>query len=337
MQFFRPKWFLAAVCMVLAGSGAIARHANAQDNAQWPALLREDLRVAAIGDSLLKANADLCRNTMPVTGMVLHSADQYGSGSMQARFANGPIAISTIVSGSSSAVAGLRPDDAIIAINGHPTDALAAPFQGNLREAAFALLASQPVGGPISMRIARGGSEQEFILNPPAGCHSLIEIRVESGPRARSDGQIIQIQYAFAGQLDDQQVAIVIAHELAHSVLEHRRRKEEAGIDNGLFAAVGKNRQANRRAEIEADRLSAHLLANAGYDPALVPAFWRSDIGKDIGGVLLESGIYPSHEARAQMVEHEIALNLPQRRGPTWPDHLLVLRDRGFAPPDSSD
>ena len=58
--------------MVLAGSGAIARHANAQDNAQWSALLREDLRVAAIGDSLLKANADLCRNTMPVTGMVLH-------------------------------------------------------------------------------------------------------------------------------------------------------------------------------------------------------------------------------------------------------------------------
>ena len=32
----------------------------------------------------------------------------------------------------------------------------------------------------------------------------------------------------------------------------------------------------------------------------------------------------------ARLVEQEIALYLPQRRGPSWPGHLLELREREF-------
>lgn len=319
------------VPFVAACAALPAQPVLAQDDAQSFALQREDVRLATIADALLRANAPLCRNTMPVTGMILHSADQYRDGPAQARFANGPIAVSAIVPGSPAARAGLLPDDGILAIGGIGSDALEPPANGNLREAAFALLASQPADSDIALRIMRGGMERDLALAAPPGCRSLVEILVGNGPRARSDGRVIQLQYAFAGELDDAQIAIVLAHELAHTVLEHRRSKEEAGINNRLFAELGRNQQANRQAEVEADRLSAHLLANAGYDPAIITAFWRSAFGQRLGGGLIPSFVYPSQEARAQIVEDEIARYLPQRRGPSWPGHLLDLRDRGFA------
>ncbi|MGB3167062.1 MAG: hypothetical protein WBA68_09845 [Alteraurantiacibacter sp.] len=138
---------------------------------------------------------------------------------------------------------------------------------------------------------------------------------------------MIQVGYRFAESLEDEQLAVVLGHELAHAVLEHRRRKEDAGIDNGALAELGRNQQVNRQAEIEADRLSAHLLANAGYDPAIVPDYWRSNAA----GGLSFSFVYPSQEARARLVEREIEMYLPAERGPSWPGHLLTLRERAFA------
>ncbi len=328
-----PKSALPALLAAfLAASPAHAQQAAAAagaDQSQWDALAREDVRLARIADTLLRANSGLCRLTMPVTGLILHSADQYRSGQAEARFVNGPLAISSLVPMSPAVRAGLLPDDAILAVGGQSVAALVPPEDGNLREAAFDLIASQPAEHPIDLLVARGVTQLEVSMIASAGCRTLVEILVGDGPRARSDGRVIQIEYGFAGELTDEQMAVVIAHELAHTVLEHRRRKEEAGIDNGLFAELGRNQRANRAAEVEADRLSIHLLANAGYDPASVPAFWRSDIGRSLGGSI-PSFVYPSQEARAQLVEEEIARYLPLRRGPSWPGHLLALRDRSF-------
>ncbi|WP_052768997.1 M48 family metallopeptidase [Aurantiacibacter marinus] len=330
MKSFRTFALSALLGGALVAAPAHARQDAAQDNqAQWAALAREDVRLAGIADTLLRANAELCRSTMPVTGMILHSADQYRAGLAEARFANGPLAVSSLVPISPAARSGLLPNDAILAIGGRSIATIAPPEDGNLREAAFDLLASQPADRPINILIARGGAQMELAVSAPAGCRTLVEILVGDGPRARSDGRVIQVQYGFAGELTDQQMAVVIAHELAHTVLEHRRRKEEAGIDNGLFAELGRNQRVNRAAEVEADRLSIHLLANAGYDPTTVPEFWRSEIGRGLGGILT-SFVYPSQEARAQIVEEEMVRYLPQRRGPSWPGHLLGLRDRNF-------
>lgn len=324
-MIFRFLTLLATVLSLVASQPAFA-----QESAAWSALDREDLRLARIAERLMVANASLCNSLMPATGMILHSADQYRDGVADARFIDGPVALSGIVPHSPAARAGLQRDDAIVAIGEQSMSALVPPEDGNLREAAFSVLADQPIDTPVTLRIARNGVEQTLALTAPAGCRSLVEILVREGPRARSDGRVIQLQYDFAIQLDDDQMAVVLAHELAHTVLEHRRRKEEAGIDNGLFAEFGRNQQANRQAEVEADRLSAHLLANAGFDPTSIPAFWRSEIGRRLGGAM-PSFVYPSQEARAELVEREMEMFLPQRRGPSWPGHLLALRERGFA------
>lgn len=277
------------------------------------------------------ANAALCNQTMPVTGLILHSADQYGDGVADQRFAMGPLAIAAVIPGSVAADAGLQRDDAVVAINGFAIADMEPDVGEHLREAAFAVLADTSEARAVTLSVLRAGQVFPVSLDAPRGCRSLVEILLGDGPNARSDGRIIQLQYDFVRDLTDDQLAVTFAHELAHTALEHRRRKTEAGIDNGsILANVGRHQRANRQAEVEADRLSIHLLANAGHDPAIVEQFWRSPAGRIANGSM-PSFIYPSVETRAEIAAEEVARYLPLRRGPTWPGHLLEWRERGFS------
>ncbi|APE28676.1 Putative Zn-dependent protease, contains TPR repeats [Aurantiacibacter gangjinensis] len=292
----------------------------------------QDLRLAGIADNILLANARLCRTRMPVSGLILHSRDQYGDLVSEERFASGDYAIAQVLPGSAAAGAGLQRDDAILAINGTAVDSLEPQGATHLREVAFDILADAAMNGPLSLTIARGGERFEVALDAPSACRALVEVRLGEGARARTDGRIMQLTYVYMTLLSDDEVAIAVAHELAHIVLEHRRRKTEAGIDNGsIFRSFGRNQQINRAAEIEADRLSVHLLANAGYDPAIAEQFWRSEVGASSSALSIPSFVYPSREDRADLIAREVAMFLPLRRGPSWPGHLLQLRNRPFS------
>jgi predicted Zn-dependent protease len=157
-----------------------------------------------------------------------------------------------------------------------------------------------------------------------------VEIRAADSLDARSDGRVIQVNYGLALAATDAELAVVFAHELGHLVLEHRRRLEAAGVEKGFFGEFGRNQRLNRQVEVEADRISVHLLANAGYDPAIAPAFWRSKLGRRAGGGILRSSTYPSAEGRARQLEREIADFLAGGSGPSWPGHLLARRDAPF-------
>ncbi|MFB0611370.1 M48 family metallopeptidase [Aurantiacibacter poecillastricola] len=314
---------LALIALAVASPSALAQ--------SMAELAEQDLRLARIADAMLIANAPLCRTTMPVTGMVLHSMDQYGE-DQRDLFANGPLAVASVVPGSAADSAGILAGDGIAAIGGMAVSSMTPEGPDHLREEAFFRLADLPDDRPVEIVRLRDGDSQPVTLHPRPGCRSLVEILVADGPNARSNGRIIQFQYDFAVRLTDPELAVVLAHELAHSVLEHRRRKEEAGIDNAsLFRHFGRNQRVNRLAEVEADRLSVHLLANAGYDPLLAASFWRSLIGIEAGGGPMPSFIYPSQEARAELVEREVAMYLGLGRGPSWPGHLLVRRESSFA------
>lgn len=216
-------------------------------------LLEQDLRLARIADAMLVSNARLCRETMPVPGIVLHSADQYGE-EAEPLFANGPVAIAQVIPGSAADRAGLEAGDAVLAINGTWIDTLVPEGDGNVREAAFFLLADVASEDSVSLELQRAHERTTVVVDAPRGCRSLVEILVAEGPNARSDGRVIQLQFDFARTLSDEQVAVLLAHELAHTVLEHRRRKVEAGIDNAsLFRHLGRNQRVNRQAEVEAD------------------------------------------------------------------------------------
>lgn len=318
------KWAFA-LCTMVFGQQVLS---EAPDTLAL--LLVQDARLATVADRMLVANDSLCRQHEPVTGIVLHSSDQYSAAVAGGAFANGPLAIAAIVPGSEADRAGLAPGDGIVAVGGQRTQSLTKPEGEPLRDAGYAALAALAGSPGFELTIARGGQERTVTMAAPQGCRALVEIRSLNGLNARSDGRVIQINYGLAAAASDQELAVVFAHELGHLVLEHRRRLSAAGVKKGFFGEFGKNQRLNRQVEVEADRMAVHLLANAGYDPTIAPAFWRTTLGRRAGGGLFRSSTYPSHEARARLVEEEIARYLGTGSGPSHPGHLLDRRDRAF-------
>jgi len=302
----------------------------AQQPDPMEALRVQDFRLLRIAERMMRANAPLCLDTMPLTGLLLHSADQYAQSNPE-WFANGSLSIAGVLPGSPAALAGIQQDEAIIAIGGTAIAALPEPDENPLRDAAFALLAEQPGESPLALTIRRDGGDQTLSLSVPYGCRALVEILTENGTTARSDGRVIQISYGLADRLNDDQLAVIFAHELAHAVLRHRVRLEEAGVRGGLLGEFGRDRRLGRQVEVEADLLSPHLLANAGYDPDIASRFWRSEAGDALGGGIFRSRVYPSRTRRAEAIEQEIARYLAGNQLPSTAEHLLRLRDQPFA------
>lgn len=312
---------LAPILLLLA-----ALPATVSVLAQDQGLDSADRRMAQVAERLQAANVALCRQHMPLTGLILFSADQYGRPD-PVRFADGSLAVAQVLPGSPAHAAGIQVNDAIVAIDGQAVAALEPEQDHPLRDAAFARLADSGPGRPLALGLRRAGQDITATLTPPPGCRALVEVMAGADGIARSDGRVIQVSWRFVAQWTDEELAAIVAHELAHSVLEHRRRLEAAGVKTGFLGEFGRNRRLRRQVESEADLLSVHLLANAGLDPYLAPRFWRSEAGQRMDAGILRSGAYSAPRQRAAAMEAEIAAHLQEKPLPSRADHLLAGRD----------
>jgi beta-barrel assembly-enhancing protease len=106
-------------------------------------------------------------------------------------------------------------------------------------------------------------------------------------------------------------------------VLGHRARLDAANVKRGIGRSFGKSRKAILATEIEADRLSIWLLANAGYDPALALEFWQR-YRKGRPGLLISDGTHPGwqHRIAIMTAEAEAVAATPARDGKRQPPLL---------------
>lgn len=314
-----------------------AMPAIAQDADPYTALREQDVRLAAIADRMTAANASLCTAAMPVTGLVLHSADQYASPRSH-WFADGQVAVAAIVPGSLAQTAGIAAEDALVAVNESRIEDAPVMEGYPMRDTALNMIASGGTEEALTLTFRRNDTERVAELPVRRGCRVLTEILADNDDTARSDGRVIQISYGLASGLSDEELAVVFSHELGHVVLEHRRRLEEAGVAGGLLGEFGRNARLGRVAEVEADLISVHLLANARYDPAIAPAYWRSDARRFASSGIFRSRSYPSRRKRAEQMEEEIRAYLADSEvhgdsedvPPSWPAHLIQKRSLPF-------
>lgn len=299
---------LAANFALFSGTALSARESAAVET-----LGAMDLRVLKIGHQLATQNAHLCRETMPSLGLTMHSRDQYSRADEQTRATLFPhdslLAVQSILPSGPADAAGIPASTVIVGFNQWTAED-AKEASGQIRLQAHAHLASLPSNQPLTLHWVSNHNQDSQIeqtqVEPIPACKVLIEVVVSEKRFARSNGPIIQISSKFVGLVDDDQLAVIIAHELAHTALEHRIHLEAANVGSGLFAEFGKSGRLKREAEIEADRVSLHLLRNAGYDPAIGPGFWRSKIGKKSSGGLFRKRYYPSAKKRAKLMDQEI-------------------------------
>lgn len=309
---------LIAVCVMLWGLASPAPAARAQDDidkiAGLEALRSQDLRVATIAFRLVTAGLDLCDRHSSQLGFVLHDANQYSASlrDLAARhfgFREGP-SISAIVPGGPASAAGLQADDALVAINGIKLATTEggggrASYDGMAR--VMGVIDRALAQGPLVLMVRRGDRTFDAKVTPVPACASEVQLIPSGRMNALADGRYVQVTSAIVDFVaSDDELAVVIGHELAHNILGHRAKLDVAGVGSGLSSKFGKKAARIRATEIEADRLGLRLVARAGYDVQAAPAFWRR-FGKEHGQGIFADATHPGWRDRAAMLQQVIA------------------------------
>lgn len=270
-------------------------------------LVEADRRLVEVGRRLAKGGAGLCSGVVSNPGWTVADVEQYPPALRAAAKASlGITDLPTIVAiepGSPAWAAGLRRGDGLAQVDTVELDGPAArqasrKRQLRLEEATLAGLQRGILQVESWQGHERGGHE----VASEAGCASDFLISRSSGLRGvSSDGRRVGIS---AEMLDyvasDDELALVLAHELAHNILGHNK-----GVPSFRVAGEDRSGPAKKSREMEADRWALYLMARAGYDVSVAPGFWRRWGPKTSFGIF-NAGTHPGWRERAAAAKTEI-------------------------------
>jgi len=249
-----------------------------------------DARLAAVAFRLQTRNAALCTDVRPLPGFTLQTLAQFAADdrrrvAAQLGLGDRPV-VAAVAPGSQAARAGLRVGDVLAAVEGVATP----PDDPRSSYAQLAAATAQ-----VEAALADGSADvhlgdRTVTLTGDRGCASRVEL-VPGGLQATgADGRYVQISERMLRlAASDDELAVVVAHELAHNILKHEAR-----------------RTPSREGEYEADRLGVWLVARAGYDLVAVPRFWRRLKARTDYGILSD-GSHPSWTKRLAAIDRAIA------------------------------
>lgn len=291
MSLRRSCLFAAsAAALVLSGCGAQSgATASASVDLAGPAqrliaLTALDGRVARVAWRLSQANVELCPVVRQSAGWALHSAGQYSPElrpSAESRFGlKGDLpGVLSAPEGSPAATAGLAEGDLILSVDGADLPAgvegRAAQFEG--LQANIARLDSALAKGSVRLTVRRAGQERSVVVQPVRACGYDVQLNPSDDLNARADGRRLFISTALAGFTEtDDELAVILGHELAHNVLRHRSWSETGGAGRTVVGEDCDPRLCDGSdPERQADRVGLYLSARAGYRPDAAPPFWR--------------------------------------------------------------
>lgn len=244
-------------------SAAHAQSLSPQEPAlSWPLELRKKmLRLNDVEWRLRVAVGPNCPSPSPATGMTIdHIAayDQNDHAILQRSLGmTSRPQVAAVAMGSPAALAGVRPGDEILSIEGAPSEVI---FNRELlAEGLTDWLATRPVGNPVIMELRRGSLTLRKVITPIVLCAGRAILKTDGRPDAYSDQHDLAISTGMiAFTANDDELSLIIGHELAHVILAEDDRAENP-----------------RKREVEADILGAHLAHCAGYNVANAAMFWQ--------------------------------------------------------------
>lgn len=249
-------------------------------------VMAEKIRLADISWLLQTKGKTICREDVrPLLGIYMLARPKGTIGDIYAEkygIQDGPT-IFHIVKGSPAESAGIIKGDVLAKIN------------GNLVEKGKSiddLLGTWEQGGSIQVTVQRQGAPAAVTLTPEVACKYEIGLSPEQIINAFADGNRVMIargMMSFAK--NDNELALVVAHEMAHNSMKHIDAKKQnmwlgllvdilavaatkGQVSNPGFANIGAAAYS-QEFEAEADYVGLYLMANAGLPIVNAPQFWR--------------------------------------------------------------
>lgn len=315
---------LLAACGQTSGAASPGGANSSDVVARLDSLTAQDERVARVAWRLSEANAELCPTVRQSAGWALHAARQYSlemRPHAEARFGLEGELPGVLVAppGSPAAQAGLRTGDLITGVNGtalDPGDGGRAPRFEGLAEN-IALLDRALARGPATLDVRRDGRTVQATVTPARACGYEVQLNPSDELNARADGRRLFISTALAGFAQgDDELAVILGHELAHHVLGHREWSDVGGVGRSANEAKPVSEGEGGK-ERQADRVGLYLLARAGYDPAVAAPFWRR-FGESNWRVRYPQLEHASAGVRARRLE-TVAAEIAAKRAPGQP------------------
>jgi len=215
-------------------------------------------RLQKVAAPLLKTNVALCPRTTRDIGISVHTLSDYQSNLQPfaevLMGASDRLSIRTLRQGSPADKAGLKTGDVIIGINGSYM-----PRGFTVRR--FFEVATQTAydGETAELTIRRGEDRHDMNLSPETLCDYPINVFFHKEANGHTDGeQVIITSELMKIVPDDVNLALIIAHEMAHAIEGHQRKSKDL--------------------ELKADRMALVMMTRAGYDIARAISYWRDAV-----------------------------------------------------------
>jgi len=223
---------------------------------EWDSMSERLLRV---GRPILKANVDLCPRITPDIGVLTHDQDLYGKylkeGSERELGASAEPSVLHISINGPAQNTELRRGDII---------------RNEMNKALDTRGIQKALAGQDVLKIDREGQKIPFSVPAETICGYDLILKQSAAVNAFANGRQIIITTGMMNFVEtDEELAIIIGHELAHNTMGHIRK-----IIGNLILSGGATRYT-RPFESEADYVGMYFSKRAGYNIDSVESFWR--------------------------------------------------------------
>jgi hypothetical protein len=253
-------------------------------------LIAQHDRLYRVAAPLLVNNPQLCRsnarNLLGFTAKNKYSYSQEFANAAQYSFGlDERLQVMGVLPGSGAARAGVQRGDNLIAVEDQ------AMPQGENAERQAALILAPLVTGRSSLKLTvlRNGSNLSLDVPLTNACAFGIELGNADTVNAYSDGHRVLVTRGLLGfTRSDDELAYVLAKEMAHNALAHASRQKMSATMGGIIdnlvrirpdmstmVGMAGVRPMPAELDVTADRLSLYMLARAGYNIDNVVPFWQ--------------------------------------------------------------